>query len=570
MTSTTLGATFNPSDTGRFDRAVTVSKSDDLPMDKFCEQYRKRRGLPSIGSSVVTPSSSNAEPKKMRMSNGKDTEARCKCGQRFDNRRVAPLGQYNKVSLRSKERTTHLTLEFFRECLLYVQQRNALAVTDTSFLRDQNKLLPEYTQLQVYMVHNHREQLQSAGIAPVLPQNGCDDGNRNEVAGHLREQGLQTGGSERSLSDDERSQGLSAGADEDKGTDTTSTDEQNPQFTEICKREETFVHWEKSDPELLVNAGFYFTGEKDIVRCFHCDIGIADWEPTDDPWVDHARYSPDCDFLKREKGQKWIHNIQAEWQKVYKPKHPEYQRIYDRQKSFENEQWQQDNATENPEHLANAGFFLDGDRIRCHYCDCIMREGLGTDESLDGDSEGLWIKHAKTFPFCKYLLNQKGADFVRTHKASNSAMERPNHYLPVAAGPEGHVSSLSCEQEFGIREERNPMWTAAAQSLLAMNYSKEYVTMAIHIFLSREHSGKEIREFHAGNLVDIIQEYEELVSENKRLKARFQCRKCHDREVSRIALPCGHLVACEECVADVDTCGICHRGITDKLRIFFC
>ena len=59
-------------------------------------------------------------------------------------------------------------------------------------------------------------------------------------------------------------------------------------------------------PSELADAGFYYTGQGDRVRCFHCGLVLHSWEPTGMPWHAHARYSPSCAYLIVEKGIDWI------------------------------------------------------------------------------------------------------------------------------------------------------------------------------------------------------------------------------------------------------------------------
>lgn len=44
----------------------------------------------------------------------------------------------------------------------------------------------------------------------------------------------------------------------------------------------------------------------DQVRCFHCDGGLRHWDPHDDPWTEHARWFPNCSFVKLVKGQDFV------------------------------------------------------------------------------------------------------------------------------------------------------------------------------------------------------------------------------------------------------------------------
>ena len=60
----------------------------------------------------------------------------------------------------------------------------------------------------------------------------------------------------------------------------------------------------------------WFSGQKDIVRCFHCDTGLAEWTCGDDPWIEHARHCQDCPYLLKHKGKHFVDNVQREWSKV--------------------------------------------------------------------------------------------------------------------------------------------------------------------------------------------------------------------------------------------------------------
>ena len=62
-------------------------------------------------------------------------------------------------------------------------------------------------------------------------------------------------------------------------------------------------------PTVLADAGFYYTGLQDRVRCFHCGLVLHSWEPTGMPYHAHARFSPRCPYMIVEKGIDWILNI---------------------------------------------------------------------------------------------------------------------------------------------------------------------------------------------------------------------------------------------------------------------
>lgn len=64
----------------------------------------------------------------------------------------------------------------------------------------------------------------------------------------------------------------------------------------------------------LINSWFFLNvsplaihlGTGDHVQCFFCDLGLKSWEPSDDPWREHARWSPACAFLLLKMGSQFV------------------------------------------------------------------------------------------------------------------------------------------------------------------------------------------------------------------------------------------------------------------------
>ncbi|XP_059397744.1 putative inhibitor of apoptosis isoform X2 [Carassius carassius] len=82
----------------------------------------------------------------------------------------------------------------------------------------------------------------------------------------------------------------------------------------------TFVNWPSRipvRPDQLAKAGFYYVGRNDDVKCFCCDGGLRCWESGDDPWVEHAKWFPRCEYLLQEKGQEFVHQIQARFPRLF-------------------------------------------------------------------------------------------------------------------------------------------------------------------------------------------------------------------------------------------------------------
>jgi hypothetical protein len=75
----------------------------------------------------------------------------------------------------------------------------------------------------------------------------------------------------------------------------------SPQYCMYEDRLETFRCWPNQitpSKSELAEAGMYYTGEGDIVKCFCCNLRLSQWLSTDNAWAEHRKWSPQCLYLK--------------------------------------------------------------------------------------------------------------------------------------------------------------------------------------------------------------------------------------------------------------------------------
>ncbi|WAR07844.1 BIR7B-like protein [Mya arenaria] len=87
-----------------------------------------------------------------------------------------------------------------------------------------------------------------------------------------------------------------------KAEDKPRMNRKRPRYPGKCSVEirlDTFNAWPHSapTPQMLAVAGFFFTGDADLVRCHQCGIGLKDFSPVDDPMSEHIKNAGNCDFL---------------------------------------------------------------------------------------------------------------------------------------------------------------------------------------------------------------------------------------------------------------------------------
>ncbi|XP_055890008.1 baculoviral IAP repeat-containing protein 2-like isoform X1 [Biomphalaria glabrata] len=74
-----------------------------------------------------------------------------------------------------------------------------------------------------------------------------------------------------------------------------------PLYSSIHKRIDSFQKWGYSnilDPNTLAQAGFFYAGYSDCVRCFQCGLGLRSWKLGDDVLVEHTKFRPSCSLLQ--------------------------------------------------------------------------------------------------------------------------------------------------------------------------------------------------------------------------------------------------------------------------------
>ncbi|XP_046335026.1 E3 ubiquitin-protein ligase XIAP-like [Haliotis rufescens] len=75
----------------------------------------------------------------------------------------------------------------------------------------------------------------------------------------------------------------------------------SPYYLRFERRLSSFETWPtqmNQTAEEMADAGFVYTGGADGVYCFQCGVRLRRWGSPDDPWVEHHKWSPNCDYLR--------------------------------------------------------------------------------------------------------------------------------------------------------------------------------------------------------------------------------------------------------------------------------
>ncbi|KAM6298810.1 baculoviral IAP repeat-containing protein 7 [Aegotheles albertisi] len=381
------------------------------------------------------------------------------------------------------------------------------------------------------------------------------------------------------------------------------------------RRLRTFQRWPSTSPVSardLVKAGFFFVGPGDEVQCFCCGGVLKDWGPGDCPVTEHLKFFPSCKFICGEDVgnqemlplQEIFDTVDGQFLSLLQgidseetalPNEPEYPDMVTeemRLSTFQN--WPQ-YTDMHPEQLARAGFFYtgQGDVVRCFYCDGGVRNWSFGDDP--------WREHAKWYPGCDFLLRSRGREFVSSVQDSFSstlltprdswdqteqesfAFQDPLRNWELQALPS--LDQLDVVQNV-LQMDFDPTWVANLVENRYILTEAFYLSELLFDLLWRywgesssaeESRDAEQRETETSSSREEMQSVEQKESDEsqmsteeqlRRLQEERMCKVCMDRDVSVVFVPCGHLVACEECALNLRSCPICRSVIRGTVRTF--
>lgn len=286
----------------------------------------------------------------------------------------------------------------------------------------------------------------------------------------------------------------------------------HPQQACYDSRLRSFSTWPNTAPvckEDLAKAGFFSIGIGDYVRCFHCNGGLQSWEQGDDPWIEHARWFGNCDFVRLNKGEDFI-------------------RLHS----------QPDSSRE---------FELDSlqHSVPGAFSESLM---IKVDEAMISSVVKQALE-AAVFPPCIIRatvlrqIKENGSSFSSTDElciaASHLKDEMEKEPLTISNYKPSDLNINVIDlRKCTIGSDHNSDIVECAESVLKQSSSvlpKRSKKLDVETTLSTD---------------------------------RCLCKICMDKEVSVLFLPCSHLLACTECAPALKFCPFCRQSIQAIVKAY--
>ncbi|XP_035664363.1 baculoviral IAP repeat-containing protein 3-like isoform X2 [Branchiostoma floridae] len=310
----------------------------------------------------------------------------------------------------------------------------------------------------------------------------------------------------------------------------------HPQMADEQIRLSSFHLWPSSTavaPMHLAKAGFFYTMVADNVKCFYCDGGLRNWEPGDEPWTEHAKWFPRCEFLLQQRGDDYVQGVQAR-----------FPNLHAQQQMLQQHMRPPDEAgTGRPAPRPQASQSTLAVEMQSQVVSGVLE--MGFDPNI--------VRNA-----VQQRLREHGSGYTSAHELVVAVLdleeeeERMEHSSQggTGAGPEEGAAKKQKELE-------EPAATATSAAAGASGTEEP-----------QPGTSASMEEPAAAAAGEEGNSFEQLKKELDKYKDERTCKICMDAEVNIVFIPCGHLAVCANCAASVRRCPICRASIRGTVRTY--
>lgn len=355
----------------------------------------------------------------------------------------------------------------------------------------------------------------------------------------------------------------------------------HPQYATLEARLRTFREWPpalRQQPKELADAGFYYIGLSDQVKCFYCDGGLRNWQAEDVPWVEHARWFSRCVFVRLVKGDEYVKKCLVE-------RPPEKAGMsFDKPRPVTEDDIRRAMSQAIVRQVLSMG--IDHSRVKMAIKKQLENSGNPFDTAESLISAAFSVQRAQERRNMVENLNPVGALLGRlgeTHTRGPGGSDRVTERWEIgqesgAAEESEYMEEISQSQNNTISLNRTPSTPSSGPQSLppsspTMSPQPSASTQPASL-PSSPTAGKHEESFQSLplNITAGSAEKEkpesDLESENARLKEQRTCKICMDGEVGVVFLPCGHLCCCVNCAPALKDCPVCRTKIQGTVRTF--
>ena len=335
------------------------------------------------------------------------------------------------------------------------------------------------------------------------------------------------------------------------------------------------LHEMVGSPSDFAEAGFFYVSNNIEIRCWYCSGSLVNWDPFEKPWVIHARFFPDCQFLLQRKGISFVRQVHeidnSRRRRINQIMEPianllgqRYQNtLYSTYDSQDIEEMQEpaivvtDPMTENSKkHTLVLKLQNNMNTMRDSLIEITEEPNFDSYYAARcivdrfGDEANTKLNKILEEQSPKIVLNSLIAICDGINFCKNNQNKCDDH--------------KECEPRTFIQQDLDNN-TNEDVPLSAAISSDQKVTKSTEV----ESELDEVQvNLDTLQLKKLLEKTQQSLAETKKSLEDRKCKVCLDNNSNVVFDPCGHLAVCNNCVPALNKCPICRAKVTKAIKAY--
>eukprot|EP00794_Sanderia_malayensis_P000392 gene392-1026_t len=354
----------------------------------------------------------------------------------------------------------------------------------------------------------------------------------------------------------------------------------NPDLANKIDRLHTFLTWPQDapiQPLELAEAGFFYLGTGDGVRCYKCQIALRNWDEDDTAWGEHQKWSPHCYLVQDYQKSQTQSAPHASTSSLTAASYA--LPVQDVFHSSVTEHSQPMSLSSQPGSISqySLGLTSANNVLRIQDYNIV---GLH-DPNSSSHLQSVTYPNIQAQPIFPNELQQTSAHFsLKDHlsEADINILLDAGFTLDVItevqkAGYQKYDSYFTSVEAIAdaimhFMEHRNldghtrhPSTPIDMPVTSSASLTVSTTTTSAPATQQTGQANETAAEEHAEDTTDLKREL-------NRVKELQTCKICMDQQVGIVFLPCGHLLTCPTCSTGMQQCPLCRAAIQSSSRIY--
>nr|XP_002127578.1 baculoviral IAP repeat-containing protein 3 [Ciona intestinalis] len=303
--------------------------------------------------------------------------------------------------------------------------------------------------------------------------------------------------------------------------------------------------WTRTGPPTMsdiAQAGFYYLGDDDAVRCWYCDVTIRDLSRQWIPWEEHAKQFPSCHYLLRNRGPDFVENVLSIMTSAEsgEPSFP----------TFPGEIYESSDEEDSRENLPTPPIVDPREEERQNKLQ--LEQCMSSEIAANAAEMGFEPKNIRRV--MRKQIRERSCNFPTTDALLDALFNEERDLI--------EFESSEDDDEDGV--EDNPEEPESFFEARDRFHDDEHE----HPDVSVHESQDETHETSVAHEENHEEEERRIQAELRRLRDEKRCKVCLDRDAEMVFVPCGHLCTCMQCTQSLRQCPVCRMRITKAYRTY--